>query len=307
MAAAIEKLKLPTRLMDFFARYPPQTYSAKYTGVTLPLTRKEAKEAAIARAGAAGLETAIPNTPLANESDGTVRAEVQASGDQSTIPTPPSVPSSSNIRSKLPPSNPFLPRKNFVTGRWAGAKIGLRRQAELVKLAKGYGIEELLPPGQKSTAFKQARILERGLRVKGTGEGQKVKGHKWERHVGATLEKRRTAMENMPELVREWKQVRLLVLLSSRMTVLTYHSEVTEEGGRSIQSKTLGFGGGRSLGRFRACCTWTTSYVHILLSWTQGCRRQRHLRCVLDHPTYSWTFPEQTIPQVSGPIWAGGR
>jgi len=82
----------------------------------------------------------------------------------------------------------------------------LRRQAELVKLAKKYNIEELLPPGRKSTAFKEQRILQRGLRIKGTGEGQKVKGHKWERNVGATLEKRRVAMEKMPEIIREWKQ-----------------------------------------------------------------------------------------------------
>jgi large subunit ribosomal protein L25 len=87
-------------------------------------------------------------------------------------------------------------------------------------LARENGIEELLPPGQKSTAFKQARILERGLRVKGTGEGQKVKGHKWERHVGATLEKRRVAMENMPELVREWKQVRFQVLVPKGLGIL---------------------------------------------------------------------------------------
>ena len=45
------------------------------------------------------------------------------------------------------------------------------------------------------------------------GEGQKVKGHAWERHVGATLEKRRTAMENMPELVKEWKRVSFLKLM----------------------------------------------------------------------------------------------
>ena len=46
------------------------------------------------------------------------------------------------------------------------------------------------------------------MSVKGTGEGQKVKGHKWERTMNATLEKRRKAMEEMPELIRLWKQVR---------------------------------------------------------------------------------------------------
>jgi large subunit ribosomal protein L25 len=75
-----------------------------------------------------------------------------------------------------------------------------------VKLAKAHGVEALLPPGRKSTAFKEQRVLEQGLRVRGTGEGQKVKGHKWERRMGAKLDVRRKAMENMPEMIREWKQ-----------------------------------------------------------------------------------------------------
>jgi large subunit ribosomal protein L25 len=74
-------------------------------------------------------------------------------------------------------------------------------------MAKRHGVETLLPPGLKSTEYKEHRILEKGLRVKGTGEGQKVKGHKWERTMNATLEKRRKAMEEMPELIRLWKQV----------------------------------------------------------------------------------------------------
>jgi len=187
-------LNLPKRLLDFFARYPPELYSAKFTGVTLPLTRKESKEAAIARNVASSAASA--------QTSQTIIADA-ATSEELTPPTP--TPASLSAVQK-PPPNPFLPRKNFVTGKWAGAKIGLRRQAELVKMAKEYDIEELLPPSRKSTAFKQARLLEQGLRVKGTGEGQKVKGHAWERHVGATLEKRRTAMENMPELVKEWKR-----------------------------------------------------------------------------------------------------
>ncbi|EXJ81410.1 hypothetical protein A1O3_07702 [Capronia epimyces CBS 606.96] len=201
--AAIQKLSLPPRLVTFFARYPPQLYSTKFTGATLALTRKEAKEAAIARAAA--IKAQKTSVPQSTETQTGLESEASSSEEQSTILAPTSTLSSSSIESKLPP-NPFLPRKNPVTGRWAGARIGLRRQAELVKLAKKHGIEELLPPSRKATAFKEARLLERGLRVKGTGEGQKVKGHKWERRVGANLDKRRTAMENMPDLVREWKQ-----------------------------------------------------------------------------------------------------
>ena len=55
--------------------------------------------------------------------------------------------------------------------------------------------------------------MEKGLRVKGTGEGQKVKGHKWERTMNATLEKRRKAMEEMPEMIRLWKQVRNTIFI----------------------------------------------------------------------------------------------
>lgn len=199
---------LPQRLRDFFARYPPQIFSAKHTGITIPLTRQEAKEAAIARSAA--LERQKPSAKSAPSGTPVNEIPVPQEAASITSETIPPIPTSAAApASKLPP-NPFLPRKNFVTGRWAGAKVGLRRQAELVKLAKQYGIEELLPPGRKSTAFKEQRMLQRGLRVKGTGEGEKVKGHKWERHVGTTLEKRRVAMEKMPELIREWKQVRLL-------------------------------------------------------------------------------------------------
>ena len=96
-----------------------------------------------------------------------------------------------------------------MTGRWRGARYSLRRQADLVKLAAKYGVEELLPPGKKSKEYKEVRRAEVGLRVRGTGIGQKVKGHKWERTMGARLEERRQAMLKMPEMIREWKQVSL--------------------------------------------------------------------------------------------------
>ena len=45
--------------------------------------------------------------------------------------------------------NPFLPRKNEASGRWAPAKYSLRRQADLVKHARASGTLHLLPPGPK--------------------------------------------------------------------------------------------------------------------------------------------------------------
>lgn len=184
---------LPKRLLDFFARYPPKLYSAKFTGITIPLTRAEAKMAAQARASEV---TNIPESSTSPPDNATSESSTQ-SESETPLPT--------SRKDRLPP-NPFMPFRNPATGRWRGATIGLRRQAELVKIARIHGVEPLLPPSRKSTAFKEQRILQRGLRVKGTGEGQKVKGHKWERTLGATIEKRRAAMEAMPELIREWKQ-----------------------------------------------------------------------------------------------------
>lgn len=74
-------------------------------------------------------------------------------------------------------------------------------------MAIKYDVEGLLPVGRKSTEFKETRRAERGgLAVKGTGVGQKVKGHKWERTMEARLEDRRKAMMEMPEMIRLWKQ-----------------------------------------------------------------------------------------------------
>jgi large subunit ribosomal protein L25 len=75
-----------------------------------------------------------------------------------------------------------------------------------VKLAIKYNVEALLPPGKKSTEYKETRRAERGLQIKGTGIGQKVKGHKWERTMEGRLEDRRKAMMEMPEMIRLWKQ-----------------------------------------------------------------------------------------------------
>jgi large subunit ribosomal protein L25 len=197
-----KSMKLPGRLGAFLTRYPPELYSAQHTGVALPLTRREAKEQKLAAAAAveaaaldaSGEGESIPEPPGASQT--------QSSGQTTqTIVSEPET----TTRANRPPSNPFLPFRHPSTGRWSGARISLRTQASLVKLAKAANVEHLLPPGRKSSAFKESRILERGLRVRGTGEGQKVKGHKWERQMPEMLAKRREALENMPALVREWE------------------------------------------------------------------------------------------------------
>ncbi|TLD26929.1 hypothetical protein PspLS_04826 [Pyricularia sp. CBS 133598] len=102
--------------------------------------------------------------------------------------------------------NPFKPTKHPVTGLWQNPVYSLRRQAELVKLARDHGVEELLPAGPKGTDVRLRKRVELGLRVKGTGVGQKVKGHIFERNLVDKMEKRRKAMREMPKLIAEWKR-----------------------------------------------------------------------------------------------------
>jgi large subunit ribosomal protein L25 len=68
-----------------------------------------------------------------------------------------------------------------VTGKWHDPVFSLRRQADLVKLARQHGVESLLPMSVKSTEYRLQRRMENGLRVKGTGVGQRVKGKESER------------------------------------------------------------------------------------------------------------------------------
>ncbi|CAG9971685.1 unnamed protein product, partial [Clonostachys byssicola] len=103
-----------------------------------------------------------------------------------------------------------------------------RRQAQLVKMAREHGVEHLLPESKKGTAYRLAYRVEHGLRVKGTGVGQSVKGHIHERHMIAKyvsallseiamedcqtnskdrMEARRKAMLEMPKLIKTWKRV----------------------------------------------------------------------------------------------------
>lgn len=229
--AGVRAAPVPQMLLNFFARYPPNVYSAKFTGASYPSFSTTQPQSSELQA-ASSLINSQSTIPLSLNSSS---AGPDQPSIETTVSAPPSKPS-------LDRPNPFLPWKNPETGRWRGATVSLRRQADLVKLAKKHGVESLLPPGRKSTVFKETRILEKGLRVKGTGEGQKVKGHKWERTMNTTLEKRRKAMEEMPELIRTWKQVSKLPLkilsVLGRHTDEVNNSEVMEEDGRSIPDKT---------------------------------------------------------------------
>ncbi|KAL1959708.1 hypothetical protein VTO42DRAFT_1294 [Malbranchea cinnamomea] len=193
--------ELPLRLRNFFARYPPQYYSA--AAIPKPSTPTQSAQATSTTSNSDSTSSDSTGSSLAPlPSPYTPSRNVRPSKPDPTAWSP----SRALLRSLPGFPNPFLPYKNPETGRWRGAVISLRRQAELVKLAREYGVEELLPPGKKSTEYKETRLKEVGLRIKGTGIGQKVKGHKWERTLAQRLEERRKAMLAMPQMIRLWKQ-----------------------------------------------------------------------------------------------------
>ncbi|ROW11016.1 hypothetical protein VMCG_01244 [Cytospora schulzeri] len=103
--------------------------------------------------------------------------------------------------------NPFVPKKHSKTGKTHDPVYSLRRQADLVKQARNHGVEELLPFTPKKTEEQLKHRVKYGLRVKGTGVDQKVKGKIHERQMAVKMEKRREAMLKMPALIREWKAV----------------------------------------------------------------------------------------------------
>lgn len=221
------KGSLPKRLIDFFARYPPRLYGVYFTNETVAASRtqtarersrnadlsKPTKKVAKKESPLATLAT-VTATSTPNLSN-LIQETPSESIDSSDAPLIDPETSSPIFESVERGPNPFLPYRNPATGRWRGAQVSLRRQAELFKLARYYGVEPLLPASRKSTQFKEQRLLERaaGLTaegvavrgIKGTGEGDKVKGHIWERRMGSVLERRIAAMEKMPELIREWR------------------------------------------------------------------------------------------------------
>ena len=165
---------LPPRLLRFFARYPP-----------------------------AALTSSHPSLGSSNTSSATTTLNTS-----STDPNVNLVETTSPNHNNAPNyENPFRSTKHPATGNWHDPVYSLRRQADLVKMARAHGVEELLPFTVKGTQERIRRREEHGLRVKGTGVGQKVKGKYWERTIKGRLEKRRQAMLEMPKMIREWKQV----------------------------------------------------------------------------------------------------
>lgn len=188
MAAAIEYVKLaqslPPRLLRFFARYPHPTLSSALTQIPATTT----------------LNTSFPDSNASQEKAQAVDEPVRAS---KTL-------------------NPFRAHRHPLTAVWQNSRFSLRQQADLVKLARNHGVEELLPYTPKKTDARLRKREQLGLRVKGTGEGQKVKGKKDERTMKSRLDRRRKAILEMPAMIEKWKEVRwpVATLLYSANTAI---------------------------------------------------------------------------------------
>lgn len=112
----------------------------------------------------------------------------------------------------------------------------------MVKLARAHGVEELLPFTVKGTDTRIQKRIEHGLRVRGTGVGQKVKGKIWERTMRNRLEDRKQAMLGMPQLIQDWKDVSKTLaskcLALFLFTFFTVERKSRLEGLAQIRSRT---------------------------------------------------------------------
>ena len=152
------------RLQRFLAKYPPTQI--------LPATT---------RTNTAAAATEFPTTAAATATTGAgTEAGAGAGKTYTTATISPNNPTANPM-----PTNPFLPFKHPITGKWQDPVYSLRRQAELVKLAREEGVEELLPFTSKGTEERIRHRVQHGLRVRGTGIGQRVKGHLHERMLTA--------------------------------------------------------------------------------------------------------------------------
>lgn len=164
---------LPPRLLHFFKRFPPPQLSSATTA-SRPPTIQIAENTSSADPNAGASTTEVSVEPLSG---------------------------STNWK-----KNPFLPFRNPTTGNWHPPHISLRRQADLFKLASTHHVLPLMPPSPKHPEIKEQKRIEHGLRVKGTGVGQRVKGKHWERTLKTRLDTRRKAMEAMPDMINLWRE-----------------------------------------------------------------------------------------------------
>ncbi len=166
---------LPTQLQRFFARYPPASILGRSaTATPSPATTS-------------GASTSSGPTTIENTSPPSVEGYAYGDGEGGSLAAAQQAPQPATAHTayQAERADPFGWLKHPVTGRWLGPVYSARRQAQSFQLARRHGVEELLPPSDRSPAARLERRVALGLRVKGTGVGQRVKGHAHERGMEA--------------------------------------------------------------------------------------------------------------------------
>ena len=184
--------QLHPRLLNFFKKFPPPQIAAVDASAALSQASSIDKPQTV---------TIAENTTSSDPNIATSTTEFATPSIEENFPIDP-LDAASWKRNR----NPFLPFKNPRTGNWHGPVYSLRRQADLYKLAAAHNVLSLMPVSPKHPEVREQKRIEHGLQVQGTGVGKRVKGKLWERTLKNRLEERRRAMENMPAMIRDWKE-----------------------------------------------------------------------------------------------------
>jgi hypothetical protein len=138
---------LPTKLLNFFIRYPPRNPSLR------TIYAQDDKSISIARRLHDFQEVpASLHKPILTETKDSLG---------NPVPTV-----------YLPFQNPFRPSRDPRSGKFHAPRYSLRRQAEIIKLAMRFGVAELLPPSEKMNklVYGKKRPMAGTIKPKGTYE-----------------------------------------------------------------------------------------------------------------------------------------
>ncbi|KAI3406984.1 MRPL25 [Candida oxycetoniae] len=94
-----------------------------------------------------------------------------------------------------PLKNPFFPNKNLETGKWYNSLYSRRRSADLFKLAKKFGIQDLLPqtPRKFHEEKYNNKVWMQGM-IKPAGRTNPAE-------IEEKLKKREEAIKNMDKII----------------------------------------------------------------------------------------------------------
>lgn len=166
---------LPSKLLNFFIRYPPRNPSIR------TVYSKEDKSILISR----HLHDFQPIPRTLHQPVTTITTTPLGTPVQTVL---------------LPFQNPFKPHRDPRTGKYHGPRYSLRRQADIIKLALRFGVADLLPPSEKMNRllYGKKRPMVGTLRPKGTYE---------ERTRETYVEKKQKSLEEALRIVAMRKTV----------------------------------------------------------------------------------------------------